>query len=119
MKRSGVGAFILYMSAQAAASFTPEAAANEPRAAVPVAPKEQKIQRLVLADPTWDAFVFVSAAAAIALEISALEAPSSTDQTSWAFQAPEPQFDFLGALADVGMIQAPQDASQIEHHWLS
>lgn len=117
MKRTGVGALILYMSAQAAASFAPEAAANEARAPASEAPKTQRVQRLVLADPTWDAFVFASAASALALELTVLsEAPASG--ASWAFLAPEPQFDYLAALVDTGLAPAAPDASA-EGGWLS
>ncbi len=119
-KRTGVGALILYMSAQAAASFAPEAAANEARAATsaPETPKVQRVQRLVLADPTWDAFVFASAATAVALELTVISPDSPALDSSWAFLAPEPQFDYLAALTEVGMISAPEETQPAEQGWL-
>lgn len=120
-KRTGVGALILYMSAQAAASFAPEAAANEARAATPAAdaPRERRVQRLVLADPTWDAFVFASTAAALALELTVVSPDAPALDSSWAFLAPEPQFDYLAALTEVGMISAPEETQSPEQGWLA
>ncbi len=118
MKRTGVGALILYMSAQAAASFAPEAAANEARAPAAEAPRAQRVQRLVLADPTWDAFVFASTATALALELTVVSPDTPALDSSWAFLAPEPQFDYLAALADVGMIRAPDETQPTEQGWL-
>ncbi|MEQ1616882.1 MAG: hypothetical protein ABL883_00885 [Terricaulis sp.] len=117
--RKSVGALMLYLSAQAAAGFAPEAAANEQRQGVgareAVAPAPV---RLVLADPSWDAFVFVSAATAIALELSApVEHVAASEEGAFAYQAAEPQFDYLAALTDVGIAQ-PVDAPNPEHHWL-
>ena len=120
MKRTGVGALILYMSAQAAASFAPEAAANEARAVAPAteAPRAQRVQRLVLADPTWDAFVFASAASALALEFAVVP-DALASGASWAFLAPEPQFDYLAALVDTGIVPAASDTAPAEGGWLS
>lgn len=123
MKRTGVGGLILFLSAQVAANFAPEAAANETRAAPPVealqAPRVETT-RLVLADPSWDAFVFASAATAIAIDISTAqqEAPAQAE-ASWTFQAAEPQFDYLAALHDVGIARQQDDAQPVEHSWLS
>jgi hypothetical protein len=123
MKRNGVGSLILFLSAQVAANFAPEAAANQPR----VTPSAERIQAprvqttpMVLADPSWDAFVFASAATAVAIELAAPEqqAPAQGD-ASWAFLAPEPQFDYLAALHDVGMARQFDEALLVEHGWLS
>jgi|CXWL01.1.fsa_nt_gi hypothetical protein len=118
--RKSVGALMLYLSAQAAAGFAPEAAANEPRQAAGAreeAAPARAYQRLVLADPSWDAFVFVSAATAIALELSAAEHAAPAFEPDFAYQAAEPQFDYLAALTDVG-IAPPADAPSPEQHWL-
>jgi hypothetical protein len=117
--RKSVGALMLYLSAQAAAGFAPEAAANEQRQAVGArAAAAPAPVRLVLADPSWDAFVFVSAATAVALELSAPAAEiAPAAEAAFAYQAAEPQFDYLAALTDVG-IARPIDAPNPEHHWL-
>ncbi len=114
--RKSVGALMLYLSAQAAIGFAPEAAANEAKAARQDAAPAPV--RLVLADPSWDAFVFVSAATAIALELSApVEHVAPLAEAAFAYQAAEPQFDYLAALSDVGIAQSV-DAPNPEHHWL-
>ncbi len=117
-QRGGIGALMLYLTAQTGAAFVPAVAdaAGAPKAT----PQAQAptITRLVLADASWDAFVFVSAAAAMALEIAAADEPVGLDNASWAFQSPEPQFDYLAALSDVG-IAAPQTDVHQESHWLA
>lgn len=103
---------MLYLSVQVAAVFGAhqDAAALEPAApavkevAAPV--QSARPFHLNPADPSWDEFVFAAASAAIALELFYATpvdefAPAPTGDASWAFQAPEPGFDFLAALTAV------------------
>jgi hypothetical protein len=116
MKRTtGVSALILLLSAQAASAYAPGAAANEARAVRPEA-VAAKSTRLVMADPSWDAFVFASAATAVAMAVSdPADAVPAREGSSWAFLAAEPHFDYLAALQDVGLVQPDIH----EHDWLS
>ena len=118
-QRGGIGALMLYLTAQTGAAFSPAIATAAD--AVKATPQAQApaVTRLVLADASWDAFVFVSAAAAVALEIAAADEPVALESASWAFQSPEPQFDYLAALSDVGIAAPQADAPQMESHWLS
>jgi hypothetical protein len=118
-QRGGIGALMLYLTAQTGAAFVPTVA-TAADAAVKATPQAQApaVTKLVLADASWDAFVFVSAAAAMALEIAAADQPVGLDSASW-FQAPEPQFDYLAALSDVGIAAPQAETPQLESHWLA
>jgi|CXWL01.1.fsa_nt_gi hypothetical protein len=115
---AGISTLMLYLSIEVAAIFgapqggvTPEPTPNVERVVSVAA--SSKARSAFFGDPSWDAFVFAAAAGAIALELALPEdefAPSGN--TSWAFQAPAPQFDFLAALTATGL-------SNYDDHWLS